>query len=566
MYCALLVMCAIPPMHTVPHTPPSPPPPTHSDAPQGNNALQVLSNITLAMGKLQLVPAQDTRTLLAQHAKTLHRTAATCNTSTSSNTATTPPHARPQSLLHLFFGLALLDALQPAALLDLQHTLEPHAGALTDVDWQHVYLMTCVAGVPAPPSPPPYNMDEEEIWQTGGPSGGGTGVPMHTADGGGGGLGAAGVGGGNAAAAGGDDLDLDAMWQAGLNLSTAAALDNLSTAALQFSTTTALNPTPGGGPAIIQQPHAAHTGPLPPAAAVMQEQQEVGSPDLEPDWACLWQAGTITGGAGLGQQRDSMSLGQQSTMSLGQPSALRTPNMQDVLSALQRGTLLPPSSTTTSHLATTTTTMVDDDLAGIWQLGPPLPPPPQPDLGLLLLQYAATLPAGQQRSVHAYDTDPVRYMGPLAARAQEAWVHAQRCTPYPACCDAVEDLLKLLGLTYVRGYWTEQGIRVEFLIRHGQLRVALVCCRGGDYACNAPEVLVCPEKVLTHRALSRCGYRVAVLDEDAWGGQSAGQNVLQLLGVLSGAGVDLERASPALMNACRQVQQQNAAEMLLGGV
>lgn len=58
--------------------------------------------------------------------------------------------------------------------------------------------------------------------------------------------------------------------------------------------------------------------------------------------------------------------------------------------------------------------------------------------------------------------------------------------------------------------------------------------------------------------LQRAGYRVAVLDEDLWARQSAGENVIMLLGVLSAAGIDLEAASPALMHAYGQVQQRNA--------
>lgn len=53
----------------------------------------------------------------------------------------------------------------------------------------------------------------------------------------------------------------------------------------------------------------------------------------------------------------------------------------------------------------------------------------------------------------------------------------------------------------------------------------------------------------------RGGYRVAVLDEHQWAQQSAGENVIMLLGVLSAAGVDLEAASPALMHAYLQVQR-----------
>lgn len=46
-----------------------------------------------------------------------------------------------------------------------------------------------------------------------------------------------------------------------------------------------------------------------------------------------------------------------------------------------------------------------------------------------------------------------------------------------------------------------------------------------------------------------------MLDEDQWAQQSAGQNVIMLLGVLSAAGVDLEAASPALMHAYSQVER-----------
>lgn len=57
---------------------------------------------------------------------------------------------------------------------------------------------------------------------------------------------------------------------------------------------------------------------------------------------------------------------------------------------------------------------------------------------------------------------------------------------------------------------------------------------------------------------------MAVLDEDLWAQQGAGQNVIMLLGVLSAAGVDLEAASPALMHAYSQVQQLNNNALVAG--
>ena len=331
--------------------------------------VQVLANVTLAMGKLQLPTNSTTLERLTAHA-----------------TALRPPpaaHQRPLALLHLHHGLALLNALHPSAFLELQSALEPHANAIPDADWHALHLMACVAGLPHPPTPHPME-EEGEIWQAG---------PARREDG----------------------IDLDAVWQAGL-------------------ADTGERGSTGG-----------------PRWALVEQQQLVGSPDLEPDWGCLWQAG---------------------------PPARS--GVQDVLTALQPRP-----------------TVDDDDVAGIWQLGPA---PPQPDLGLLLLQYAATLP-GATRSVHAFDTNPVRYLGPLTARALEAWVAWQRRSPQSDCSDAVEDILKLLGLTYVRGYWTEQGIRVEFLVRAAALQVALVCCRRSEYAVNDPTALVCATKILKHRAL-----------------------------------------------------------------
>lgn len=345
----------------------SPPQPTqailrlHSSLHPPSASIQVLANITLAMGRLQLPTTPSSRDRLAAHATALRPSSAA--------------HQRPAALLHLHHGLALLGALDPAAFLELQTALEPHAGAIADADWQALHLMACVAGVPRPPTPPLE--EEEEIWQAG---------PRRI---------------------GTDRIDLDAVWQVGTR--------------------------------------------VPPAA--WRSEQEVGSPDLEPDWGCLWQAG---------------------------PPAR---SMQDVLTALS------------------SRPEADDD-GGIWQLGPTAA---QPDLGLLLLQYAATLP-GASRSVHAFDTNPVRYMGPLTSRARESWVAWQRAHPQPACCDAVEDILKLLGLTYVRGYWTEQGIRVDFLVRAAALQVALVCCGRGDHAINDPTLLVCATKILKHRALEVCAW------------------------------------------------------------
>lgn len=334
-------------------------------------SLQVLANITLAMGKLQLPTAPSTRDRLAAHAATLCPSPAA--------------HQRPVALLHLHHGLALLSALQPAAFLKLQTALEPHAHVVPDTEWQALHLMACVAGVPRAPTP--LLDEEEEIWQAG---------PTRREE----------------------RIDLDAVWQAGLGSGL---------------------PAPSAPVAAGDRWRASADGQPPP----------VGSPDLEPDWGCLWQAGPPT-----------------------------RSGVQDVLTALQSRSAAE-----------------DDDVAGIWQLGPP-----RPDLGLLLLQYAATLP-GATRSVHAYDTNPVHYMGPLTARALEAWVSWQRCAPESDCSDGVEDILKLLGLTYVRGYWTEQGIRVDFLVRVAALQVALVCCRRSEYAVNDPAVLVCATQILKHRAL-----------------------------------------------------------------